>query len=162
MSSQGTLTKLGELLVEQGTDPAHLAATDTAATQDGHEIVDLARADPEHAGLLNRREQGAINAPPRLKQGREEAARAQLGDLQLQTSRAGVEYPLPVAVAVRGSGRRPFVRSGADLSRRLGFDQPRHGVFEDASQHVRGISGSRPPMNDSRRARPPVGFEELA
>ncbi len=97
-----SLTELGELLVEEGADPAHLAATDAAATQGGHEVIDLAGADPEHIGLLDHRQQRSVDASPRLEQGRKEAAGAQLRDLQLEASRAGVEDPLPVAVAVRG------------------------------------------------------------
>jgi len=62
------LTELGELLVEQGADPAHLAATDAAATQRGHEVIDLARADAEYVGLLDHGEQGSIDAPSRLEQ----------------------------------------------------------------------------------------------
>lgn len=69
--------------------------------------------------------------------GREEAPRAQVGDLQLEASRAGVEDSLAVAIAVRGSRRRSLVRPGADLRGRFGFDEPLHRVFEDASQHVR-------------------------
>ena len=55
---------------------------------------------------------------------RKEAARAQLRDLQLETSRAGVEEPLPIPVAVRGPGRRPLVRAGTDLRFRLSVDEP--------------------------------------
>src|ERR1019366_6856612 len=40
------IAELGELLIEQRADPAHLAATDAAATQGGHEVVDLARGRP--------------------------------------------------------------------------------------------------------------------
>jgi hypothetical protein len=66
-----------------------------------------------------------------------EAVRARLRDLQLEAPRAGVENPLPVAVAVRGAARRSLVRAGADLRGRLGFDEALHRVFEDASQDVR-------------------------
>jgi len=131
------VAELGELLVEEGADPAHLAAADAAATQGSHEVIDLARADAEHVSLLDHRQERSVDASPWLEQGREEAARAQLGDLQLEASRAGVEDPLPVAVAVRGACRRSLVRAGADLRGRLSFDQPLHGVFENAPEHVR-------------------------
>jgi hypothetical protein len=99
--------------------------------------IHLAGADAEHIGLLNHRQERSVDAPSRLEQRREEAAHAQLRDLQLQASRACIEDPLAVAIAVRRSRRRSLVWAGADLRGCLGFDQPLHGVLEDASQHVR-------------------------
>jgi hypothetical protein len=70
----------------------------------------------------------------------EEAPRSQqLGDLQLEPPRAGVEDPLPVTVAVRGAARRSFVRPRADVRGSFGVDEPLHGVLENAPKNV-GVS----------------------
>jgi hypothetical protein len=90
-----------------------------------------------HVGLLDHRQERPIDASAWLEQGRKEAAGAQLGDLQFEASRSGVEDPIAVAVAVRGPRRRSLVRAGADLRGRLRFDELLHRLFEDASHHVR-------------------------
>jgi hypothetical protein len=94
-----------------------------------------------------------IDPPPWLVQQWKETARAQLGDLHLEAPRAGVEDPIPVAVAIGRARRRSLVRAGADPHDRLGFDEPLHRVFEDASQHVR-VRALK--LIDQRAARHPV------
>jgi len=133
---QRAVTELSELLVEQRADAAHLAAADAAATQRRHEVIDLACADGTHVCLLDHRKKGSVDAPTRFEQRREEAARAQLGDLQLEPARPGVEDPLSMAIAVRGAGRCALMRLGTDVGRCLSLDEPLHGVLENAPEQV--------------------------
>lgn len=42
-----------------------------------------------------------------------------------------------LVVALPGACSRPLVRTGTDLHDRLGFDEPLHGIYEDAPQRVR-------------------------
>jgi hypothetical protein len=102
-----TVAELGQLLVELRADAAHFTAADAAATQGGHEVVHLAGADAEHVCLLDHRQQRPVDAPPWFEERREEAPRAQLGNLQLEASRAvsRIRSRWPLRYVVRVNAR---------------------------------------------------------
>src|SRR3954470_14712798 len=104
-----------DLLVEQPGDPADLGFADTQP-ESLHQPIDAARRDPAHIGLLDHRHQRLLGTLARLQEAREVAALAQLGDLQLDLTRARVPAPGPIPVALR----RPVI--GPALAE-LGADQ---------------------------------------
>jgi hypothetical protein len=69
-----------------------------------------------------------------LEQGRAEAARAQLGDLQFEPARSAVEDPLSMAIAVCGAGRCALVGPGAHVRRCVSLDEPLRSVLENTPQ----------------------------
>ena len=75
--------------------------------------------------VLDRRQQRPLDPTARLQERREQAARAQIRDLQLQPPQPGVERPPPMPVAVgpplRGvlAGRRTDTGGGFDLDQPL-------------------------------------------
>ena len=121
----------GELVVELGADPADLAPAHVAATQRLHEGIDLAGADALDVGLLDDRQPGPVDPATRLQQSREEAADAQLGDLQLQPTDPGVEHLGPVTVPVGDALGGVLIRGRADHGGGLELDEALEGVFED-------------------------------
>jgi hypothetical protein len=99
-----------------------------ARPQGGDEVVDLAGAHAVHVGLHHHREQRPVDAPAPLEDRREEAALAQLGNLQAHVAGLGGEQPVPAAVALGRAGGGALVVLGADVLGadvlgRLGVDQ---------------------------------------
>jgi len=91
---------------------------------------------PLDVRLLDHRQQGPVDAPAGLQQGREEAAHPQLGDLELETAHPGVQRLGAVAVAVGGPIGGALVRVGADHRAGLDLDQALNAVLEDQPQLV--------------------------
>jgi hypothetical protein len=81
-----------DLLVEQPSDPAHLARADPQA-EALDQLIDPPCGDTAHVGLLHHRHQRLLGALARLQEAREVAALPELGDLQLDLARAGVPAP---------------------------------------------------------------------
>ena len=73
----------------------------------GDEVIDLAGGDAVDVGLHHHREQGPVDAPAPFQDRREEAALAQLRDLQLNVAGLGGQQPsrLPLRCVVRVSVR---------------------------------------------------------
>jgi hypothetical protein len=119
---QRPLAKRLHLLVQQPGDPADLGLADPQA-QALDELIDAARGDAAHIGLLHHRHQRLLGALARLQDRREIRALADLGDLQLDLPGPGVPPPRAIAIAVRGAilGALPV----------LGADQLRHLSLHD-------------------------------
>ncbi len=116
-------------LVEFGAVAADLALRDVAHAQSLDQIVDRARGDALHVGLLDDGDQGPLGGPPRLQELREVAAAPELGDAQVDAAGARVPAALAVAVAaVLPSGGSLFIvrdataRLGVDLHELLGHE----------------------------------------
>ncbi len=126
-----------DLLVEQPGDPAHFRPTD-AQPEALDELVDPARGDAAHIGLLHHRHQRPLAAPARLQEARKVAALPQLGDLQIDLARARVPAPRPIAVAVRGPVIGPALAElGPDQLRDLGLHDLRRDRLNRLADHVR-------------------------
>jgi hypothetical protein len=77
-------------LIQAGADAGHLGLLDPRVrTQGADEVVNGAGGDPVDVGLHHHRVQRLIDPPPRLQDGREEAALAQLGNAQLYVAGLG-------------------------------------------------------------------------
>ena len=100
-----------------------LLPTPGVDAQRGDQVVDLARRDAVDVGLHDHRPQRPVDAPPRLQQGREEAALAELGDVQLDVARLGRQQAGAGAVAVGRSVVGPLVAAGADRLVGLELDE---------------------------------------
>ena len=85
-------------LVDLGAQPRHLALGDAGHAHGLDQIVDRARRDALHVGLLDHGGQRLLAGAARLQEGREVAALPELGDLQRH--RAGACLPGPLAIAV--------------------------------------------------------------
>ena len=121
---EGAGPERSELFVELGTDPADLGFRDAGLKAEGrHQVVDLPGRDPVHVGLHNHGEQGPVDPAPTFQDAREEAALAELGDLQIDVAGLGREQSVPGAVALGRAGTRPLESIGSDLGGRLGVDQ---------------------------------------
>jgi hypothetical protein len=87
------------------------------------EIVDLPRGDPVDVGLHDHGEQGTVDPAPTLQDGGEEAALAELRDLQIHVPGLGRQQPVPGAVPLGGPGVCPLEAVGPDPSGRLRINQ---------------------------------------
>src|SRR5215211_5269868 len=110
----------------------------------GNQPVDLAGGDAVDVALLDDRDQRLLGPPAGLQERGEVAARAQLGDGQLELANAGVPGPGPVAVALGGAPvRRTLAELGADQGGDLGVhqlgDQPRDAL----AQHIGVLAGQQ-------------------
>lgn len=86
------------LAVDLFAQPRDLALGDAAHPHRLDEIVNRARRDALHIGLLDDRRQRLLGHPARLQEAREVGAFPQLRDAQLDSARA--RLPVPVAVAI--------------------------------------------------------------
>jgi hypothetical protein len=116
--------ELGHHRVELAADAGHLTLKDPRLDPEGlDQVVDLAGRHTMHVGLHDHRPQRLVDPPAGFEQGREEAALAELGDLQIDVSRLGRQQPGAAAVAVGGPGLAPLIAAGADQLRRRQIDQ---------------------------------------
>ena len=76
-----------------------------------------------HVGLHDHGVEGLVDPAPALQHRGEEAAFAQLGDLETDVTGLGGERPRPAAVAPGRPGHRPLVELGPDRLGGLGVDQ---------------------------------------
>jgi hypothetical protein len=89
-----------------------------------------------HVGFLDHRGERLLGRAPRLQEGGEVAALAQLGDLTLDPARACVPGAPPIAVALLLTRRvtQAVSRSGAGFHR--GFHQPLGGKGQHLAHQV--------------------------
>jgi hypothetical protein len=121
---QGPVAELGHHHVELAADAAHLTFGDPRLDPQGlDQVVDLAGRHSVDVGLHDHRPQRLVDPPAGFEQGREEAALAELGDLQVHVPGLRRQQPGPVAVAVRGAALGALVRGSANLLGRLQVDQ---------------------------------------
>ena len=120
--SQAAGAKGLEVLVHLSADPADLGLGDAGVHPEGaHQVVDLARRDPVDVGLHDHGVEGLVDAPAPLEDRGKEAARAQLGDLEVHVAGLGREHrerePLRLVVRVTerswGSARTTSVASAS-------------------------------------------------
>ena len=105
-----------QLLVELGTDAADLGLGDPGLESEcGHQVVDLPRRHSVDVSLHDHGEQGPVDPTPTLEDGREEAALAELWDLQVDVSR--VPFRWVVRLSVRSKRSDP-IRAVASASMR--------------------------------------------
>jgi hypothetical protein len=101
------------------------------------QLIDAARGDPAHVGLLHDRHQRLLAAFPWLQKAREVAALPQLGDLQLDLARARVPAPCPIPVALRGAITGPALTElSADQLRHLGLHDLARDRLHRRADHV--------------------------
>jgi hypothetical protein len=105
-------------------------------------IVDLTGADAVQVGLHHHREQGTVDAPATLEDRRDQAALAQLGDLQLDVPGLGGQQPVTMAVALRGARLGALVAAGADAFGCLRFDQRLQHELDTLADHVDIAAGA--------------------
>lgn len=128
-----SVAELGHHRVELGADPADLALADPGIDAQGdHQVVHLARADTVDIGLHDDRPEGPVDAPAGVEQGREERARPELGDAQLDVARLGGQEPAAAAVAVGRPTLAALVPAGADGLLGLELDE----LLEDEGHRV--------------------------
>ena len=112
------------LHVDVSADATHLGFGDPAlAAQGGNQGIDLAGGDTGHVGLHHHGVEGLIHTPAGLEDRGQEAAATQLGDLQINVTHLGGEYPGPVAVAVANTLLSAFMAIGAEHGSDLQLNQ---------------------------------------
>jgi hypothetical protein len=127
---EGSRTEGSELPVELGTDPADLGLGDTGLeAEGGYQVVDLPGRNPVHVGLDDHGEQGPVDATTALQDGGEEAALAELRDLQVHVSGFCRQQPITGPVALGGPGAGPLKSLGSDLGGGA------HGLQPDGVAH---------------------------
>jgi hypothetical protein len=110
----------GDLSVELRADAGHLRLGDPGSdAQRGDQVVDLAGGHPVHVGLADHRVQRDVDAPARGQQGGEEAAGAQLRDVDADVAGGGGHHLGPGAVTPGGALVAALVAAGPDV--RLGL-----------------------------------------
>ena len=133
---QRPLAERLHLLVEQPGDPADLGLGDPQP-EALDELIDAARRDAAHIGLLHHRHQRLLGALARLQEAREVAALADLRDLQLDLARPRVPPPRPIAVAMRRAILGPALTVlGADQLGDLGLHQLARDRLHRLADHV--------------------------
>jgi hypothetical protein len=141
--AEPTFTERRDHGVELAADPAHLALADPGLdAQGGDEVVDLAGGDAVDTGLHDDRPDRPVDPAPRLEQGREERARPQLRDAQLDVAGLGAEEPAPAAVAVGRPLVGPLVPAGADRLGGLELDQLLEDELHRVAQDVLAAAGA--------------------
>jgi hypothetical protein len=146
-----------DVLIQRRADPAHLRARDPQP-ETLHQLIDPARRNAAHIGLLDNRKQRLLGAPARLQEAREVAALPQLRDLQLDLAGPGVPAARPIAVAVR----RPIIRPtlpqlGADQLGNLGLHQLPSHRLDRLADHIRVLVTQHPPDDLLDRHPVPTG-----
>ena len=105
-------------------------------------------ADAVDVGLHHDRPEGSVDPPPRLEEGREERARAELGVAQLDVARLGGEEPAAGAFAVGRALIGPLVSSGPDRLGRLELDK----LLEDEGHRLAHDIGAAAGANGVEQA----------
>ena len=121
---QPAVAQHGDVVVDRLADPAHgRLGHARVAAECFDQIVDLADRGAGDVGGHDHRPQRLVDPPARLEQLREEAAASQLGDRDLDVTRAGRHQLGAVSVAQIRAQRGPLTRLRADPSGQLGLDQ---------------------------------------
>jgi hypothetical protein len=148
------------MLIQRLTDAADLALAHAQA-EALDELVDAPGRDPAHVGLLDHGQQRPLRAPARLKDAREVAALADLGNLQLDLTRARVPAPGAIAVAMRRAILGPALAAlGPDQLRDLELHQLRRDRPDRLADHIGMLIEQHLP--DDLLDRHPVGTGHAA
>jgi len=122
----------GDLVVDLAAEPRHLALRHAGHAQRLDQVVDRAGRDALHVGFLDHRGERLLAQAPRLQEGREVAALAQLWDAQLDRAGARLPYPIAVAVAlIKAIGAALAVRRTG-----LAFDLELHQALRREANHL--------------------------
>ena len=135
-------------LVDLRAQAADLALRDAGHAERLDQLVDRARRDALHVGLLDHRRQRLLGDPARLQEAREVAALPELGDAQLHRPGAGLPDPVAIAVALRQPVRRPLAIVGAGQALHLELHQALGGKADHLAQEI-GVGAL---LQSSRRA----------
>jgi hypothetical protein len=103
------------------------------------QVIHAAGGDAVHVCLHDDGVEGLVDAAPALQQGREEAAGADFGDLQVEIASQRGQYLLPVPVADVGPCRRVLVPFRADVGTRFGLDQLLHHPLGDGADEFDSV-----------------------
>src|SRR5262245_1217969 len=148
------------LHVEGGAHPRHLRLRDALEAQRLHEVIDLARRDPVHVGLLHHRRQRPLAPPPRLEQARKVAPRPHFRDRELEGPDPCVPGPQPEAVAVRRSLPAALVRLRTHQGRHLCLHQRLRQYPHPLAQNV-GLLLGQELAHERGEVHPPLGHRLL-
>ena len=99
-----------------------------------------AGGDPLYVGLHHHRVESLVDAAAQLEEGGEEASLSELGYLQGEIPGLGREWPLPVSIALIGSGLGALVALGPYLGSGLGFDERLQYEFRGTADEVERIA----------------------
>ena len=139
---QGAVQEGIHPLVDVLAEPADAAFGDPVQPHGLDEVLDAPGGDTADPGFLDHRDEGFFGGFPRLQEGREVAALAQLGDPELQRTESGVENAVTVAVAIGAPFVGSFMSSRADAAFDVGLHQELHNGLGGAAQKIR-IAGLR-------------------
>ncbi len=127
------------LHVDVGADAADLGSGDAALHAQGcHQGIDLAGGDAADVGLHDDAVEGLIDAAAGLQDRGQVAARAQLGDHQVDVADLGGQAPRPVAIAVAEPIVTALVALGAEHGSNLQLDQLLQAVAHDLRDELLG------------------------
>ena len=129
--------------IEFAADAGDLALGDASLDAQGDdEVVDLARRDAVDVGLHDDRPEGPVDAPAGFEEGWEEAALAELGDVQLDIAGLRGQEARAVAVAVGGALVGALVATGTDGLGGLELDELLEDEAHRLAQRVGAITGA--------------------
>src|SRR6202035_3265007 len=124
-------------LVDLAAQARDLALGDALHPHRPHQIVDRAGRDALDVGFLDDGGQRLLGQAARLEEGREIAAAPQLGDAQLDRTRAGLPVAVAVAVAMVASLRAALAVPGAAQSFALQLHQALGSKADHLAQECR-------------------------
>ena len=124
-------------------DARHLRFGDPRlCAQHGHQVVHRACRHAGHIRLHDHRPQRPVDAPARLEQRRQEAALAQLGDLQLEIAGPSRQQTRPVPVALSDPRLAALIAPGADRLGGLGLAQLLEHQLHRLADQARAAAGA--------------------
>ena len=130
----------GQRLVQGRADPRDLRLGDAAVPAEGFDqVIHAAGGDAVHVCLHDDRVESLVDAAPSLQQAGEEAAGADLGNLQVQVAGQRGQHLLAVPVADGGPRRRVLVPLRADVGTCLGLDQLLHHPLGDGADELDSV-----------------------
>lgn len=125
------------LVIDLGTQPAHLALGDPAHAHGLHEIVDRAGRDALHVGFLHHGGERLLGHAAGLQEAGEVGALAQLGDAQFDRVGASLPNPVAVAVALRQTLGALLAIGGPGLAFHFHLHQTLGGKADHLAQQIR-------------------------
>jgi len=123
-------------LIDVLAQAADLALRDAGHAHGLDQVVDGTRRDARHVGLLDHRDQRLLRRAPRLQEGREVGALAQLGDAQIDGAGPRLPGPLAVAVALGQPLVTAFAVAGTGQRLDLQLHQALGGKADHLAQEV--------------------------
>ena len=131
-------------LVDLGTQARDLAFRDAGHAHGLDEVVDRARRDALHIGLLDDGSERLLGGAPRLQEGWKVRALPELRDGELDRPGARLPGALAIAVALIDALRRAFAMGGADEA----FDVHVHHAVGEEGDHLPEEIGVRALFNE--------------